>query len=273
MTLSVPWGIVGFVAGWCWRKVEKALFYKTYLQSHRRWTSRHGLGSYWEPLGEYLEYSVRLAESTDVHPQESKIALRAKSGTVSHFEGVFEGQGMGVKYQDLIIAVDVDTTPLIFKLNNQPVCEVVDVTSDNVRFSIDTYRIYHSSVVISDGRSIPMREGLTQTLTQTSTFNSEWAERWGMQWNLDAVKFAKQELEIFWRWFGTFAYSGMYVPVADGEPKHAAPWVRGLAKVVGWVMSSRWLVKAQFWLAIWSGLWVLSADGCLKWRWASHDKD
>jgi len=39
-----------------------------------------------------------------------------------------------------------------------------------------------------------------------------------MHWNLDAVKFAKQELEIYWRWFGTFSCLGMYVPVGNGGP-------------------------------------------------------
>lgn len=267
MNLSVPWGVVAFAAGWCWRRVEKALFYKTYLHSHRRWTSRHGLGSFWEPLGEHLECSVYLAESTDPHPQVSKIALRAKQGTVNRFECVFEGRGMGVKYQDRIIAVDVDETPAVFKLHNQPVCELVDVTDDRVRFSLDTYRFRHGSIELSDGRNILIPEGMTQTLTQTSTFNSQWSERWDMHWNLDAVKFAKQELEIYWRWFGTFSCSGMYVPVADGGPKYAAPWVRVGAKAIGWVMSIPWLVTAQFWLAIWSGMWVLDQDDRLRWRW------
>ncbi|WP_220034564.1 hypothetical protein, partial [Pseudomonas syringae] len=89
----------------------------------------------------------------------------------------------------------------------------------------------------------------------------------GRDWNLDALKFAKQELEIYWRWFGTFSYSGMYVPVADGGPRHAGPLVRTGAKAIGWVMSTRWLVTAQFWLAIWSGLWVLDQDDRVIWRW------
>ena len=52
------------------------------------------LGSFWEPLGEHLEYSVYLTESTDVQPQESSIALRAKQGTVNRFEYVLEGRDM-----------------------------------------------------------------------------------------------------------------------------------------------------------------------------------
>ncbi|BBI43278.1 hypothetical protein [Pseudomonas syringae] len=267
MTFSIPWGMVAFAAGWCLKKVEKALFYNTYLQSHRSWTSKHSLGSFWEPLGEHLEYSVYLAESTDALPQESKIALRAKQGALNRFEGVFEGRGMWAKYQDRIIAVDVDATPAIFKLNNQPVCELVDVTNDRIRFSLDTYRLRHCRLELSDGRNISMPDGLTQNLTQTSIWNSKWSKRWGRDWNLDALKFAKQELEIYWRWFGTFSYSGMYVPVADGGPRHAGPLVRTGAKAIGWVMSTRWLVTAQFWLAIWSGLWVLDQDDRVIWRW------
>ncbi len=273
MTLSVPWGILGFVAGWCWRKVERALFYKTYLHSHRRWTSKHSLGSFWEPLGEHLEYSVYLAEFTDAQPQESRIALKSMQGTVSRIECVFEGRGMGAKFQDRIIAVDLDTSPTIFKLINQPVCELIEVTKDRVRFSLDTYRLIHCNVELSNGRNIVIPDGLTQTLTQTSTLNSQWSKRWDMEWNLDAVQFAKQELEIYWRWFGTYSYSGMYVPVADGGPKYAAPWVRVGAKAIGWVMSNRWLVTAQFWMAIWSGLWVLDQDDRLRWRWKKPVSD
>lgn len=273
MTLSIPWGVVGFVAGWGWRKVEKALFYKTYLHSHRRWTTKYGLGSFWEPLGEHMEYSVYLAEFTDAQPQESKIALRAKQGTLNRFECVFEGHGMGAKYQDRIIALDLDATPAIFKLNNQPVCELVDVTDGRVRFSLDTYRLRHCSIELSDGRNISMPDGLTQTLTQTSTLNSEWSKRWGMDWNLDAVRFAKQEVEIYWRWFGTYSHSGTYVPIANGGPKYAAPWVRVGAKAIAWVMSNRWLVTTQFWLAIWSGLWVLDLDDRLSWRWKTRVSD
>lgn len=174
---------------------------------------------------------------------------------------------MGGKYQDRIIAVDVDETPAVFKLNNQPLCELVDVTEDRERFSLYTYRFCHGDIELSDGRNILIAEGMTQTLTQTSTFNSQWSERWDMHWNLDAVKFAKQELEIYWRWFGTFSCSGMYVPVGNGGPKYAAPWVRVGAKAIGWVMSIPWLVTAQFWLAIWSGMWVLDQDDRLRWRW------
>lgn len=53
------------------------------------------LGSFWEPLGEHLEYSVYLTESTDVQPQESSNALRAKQGTVNRFEYVLEGRHIG----------------------------------------------------------------------------------------------------------------------------------------------------------------------------------
>lgn len=62
-------------------------------------------------------------------------------------------------------------------------------------------------------------------------------------------------------------YDAMYVPAPSSEPRRSAPWLRALAKVIGWFMSFRWMVTAQFWLAIWSGLWVLAQDGRLKWRW------
>ena len=148
------------------------------------------LGSFWEPLGEHLEYSVYLTESTDVQPQESSIALRAKQGTVNRFEYVLEGRHIGgIPRQGG--ASDVDTTLAIFTLKNQMVSELIDVTND---------------------RNILLPYGLIQTLTQASTWNSQWSKSWFMYWNLDAVNCAKQEIETFWRWFGNYYSSGCMSP-------------------------------------------------------------
>lgn len=75
-----------------------------------------------------------------------------------------------------------------------------------------------------------------------------------------AVDCAKQEIETFWAWFDSYSCSSVYVPVSDGGPKYAATWVRVGAKVIGWVMSNRWLVTAHFRLAIWLDWWLLDQD-------------
>ena len=264
MAVSIPWGLAGIVVGWAWRRIEKVLFYKTYLVSHRRWSNQYGLGAYWELLGEDLEYTLRIAQSTDPLPQVSKIAFRARKHVVKCFKGVFEAKGMDVRYQESITIFDVDATPIIYSLVNLPMCEPIDVNQHAIRFSLDTVRFRLCSVEFEDGRLERISDPLTQTLTQTWAQNSQWKENWGSYWNLDAIHFAKQELGIFWRWFGTYSYIGRYSP--GGQLSGSAPWWRPMAKIVGWVMSLPWLVTVQFWLVIWSGLFVLDKDDRLSWR-------
>lgn len=272
MTVSIPWALAGAAAAWVWRKVEKALFYKTYLLSHRRWSSKHGLGAFWEPLGEDLEYSLRIAKSTDPEPQMSRIAFRSTARRIERFQAVFEAQGMGCRYQENVTIHGVDAIPIVYTLINLPVCEPVEVVGRAIRYSLDTVRFYSCVAFLEGDRIERISSPLRQSLTQTWVENSLWKERWGTWWNLDSVMLAQQELQIFWRWLGTYSYLGLYSPAATSArtttfSRFVDWWWRPMAKVVGLVMGMRWLVIAQFWLAIWSGLFVIGADDRLSWRW------
>lgn len=283
MTVSIPWALAGAAAAWVWRKIEKALFYKTYLLSHRRWSNKHGLGAFWEPLGENLEYSLRIAQSTDPEPQQSRVAFRSTRRRIERFQAVFEAEGMGCRYQENVTIHGVDATPIVCALSSLPICEPVGIVGRAMKYSLETVR-FHSCVATLEGDRVErISSPLRQSLTQTWAENSHWKERWGIWWNLDCVVTAQQELQIFWRWLGTYSYLGLYSPNATPSPstmlsrltafsRYIGWWWRSIAKVVGLVMGMRWLVIAQFWLAIWSGLFVIAADDRLSWRWSRRSK-
>lgn len=277
MTVSIPWALAGAAAAWVWRKVEKALFYKTYLLSHRRWLSKNGLEAFWEPLGEHVEYSLQIAQSTDPEPQISRIAFRSTARRIERFQLVFEAEGVGRRYQETITLHGVDTTPIIYALSNLPVCEPLGVVGRTIRYSLETVRFYSCVAILEGDRTERISTPLRLSLTQTWAENSSWKERWGSWWNLDSVMIAQQELQIFWRWLGRYSHLGLYPPRATGsQSRTLSPfaalscftgwWLRAIAKAVGLVMGMRWLVIAQFWLAIWSGLFVIDADDRLSWR-------
>lgn len=65
MNLSMPWSLAGRLFKWMWDKITRLCLLKTYQKSHEYKASRLRLGARWEPLGEYLEYSLRLSSSAD----------------------------------------------------------------------------------------------------------------------------------------------------------------------------------------------------------------
>jgi hypothetical protein len=96
--------------------------------------------------------------------------------------------------------------------------------------------------------------------------HDEWKRRWGHQWNCNAIKFDKGEVALYWRFrFGLPEYR-VYSPYGAklGQKLNLRPVLQALGRI----MALPPLVKAQFWLAIWSGLWVMGEDDrlCLRWR-------
>lgn len=57
----------------------------------------------------------------------------------------------------------------------------------------------------------------------------------------------------------------VYMPFAYSKRKFSA---RPALQVLGRLMALPPLVRAQYWLAIWSGLWVMDDDDrlCFRWR-------
>lgn len=163
LDLPLPLNIIVKAASWVWQRITRVLLYNTYVGSHRKWNSRHQLGSRWKPLGDYLEYSLRLAQPTDHKPQVSK---------------------------------------------------------------------------------------------------------W---WNCNAIKFAKGEIALYWRLCFGFPRNRVYSPYATGQRR--TPVTQILLRGIGRIMALSPLVTAQFWLAIWSGLFVIDRDDRLSFRWGAGKKD
>ncbi len=74
----MPWSLAGRLFKWGREKITRLWLLKTYQKSHEYKFKRYQLGAYWKPLGEYLEYSVRLAHSADHESVKSRVAFRAK---------------------------------------------------------------------------------------------------------------------------------------------------------------------------------------------------
>lgn len=85
MNLSMPWSLAGRLFKWMWDKITRLWLLKTYQKSHEYKASRLRLGARWEPLGEYLEYSLRLSSSADHETVKSCIAFRAKDILVREY--------------------------------------------------------------------------------------------------------------------------------------------------------------------------------------------
>lgn len=117
----------------------------------------------------------------------------------------------------------------------------------------------------STGAELPALDSVQSYMTQSWLLNDQWRFRWGKRWNCNAIKFAKSEIALYWRFrFGLPEYR-VHTPFAYTKRKFSA---RPALQVLGRLMALPPLVRAQYWLAIWSGLWVMDDDDrlCFRWR-------
>lgn len=265
LDLPLPLNLIVKAASWVWQRVTRVLLYKTYVGSHRKWSSRHQLGSRWEPLGDYLEYSLRLAQPTDHEPHVSKLALRSTGQRLSNVDLYFEARGAGVRYQDRISVCDVDRIPMIWNLINVPVLEFVGGPQGEISFSVEEVELRQCVVKLSSGEVLPPCNTMRSYLSQSWLVSDEWVYQWGHWWNCNAIKFAKGEIAIYWRLCFGFPKNRVYSPYATGPRRKPViqPFLRG----IGWIMALPPLVTVQFWFAIWSGLFVMDRDDRLNFRW------
>jgi hypothetical protein len=73
--------------------------------------------------------------------------------------------------------------------------------------------------------------------------NDCWVHRWNRWWNCNEIRYAKRNIGEYWRF--------------------RSGWPLQRASLFGKIMGVHWLVTVQFWLAIWSGLYVMNDDGLL----------
>lgn len=265
MDLPLPFNLIVKALSWIKQRVTKVLLHKTYVKSHIKWNSRHRLGAWWRPLGEHLEYSYRLAQPTDHHPQVSRLAIRATGQTLANVDFYFEASGAGIRYQDRISACDVNRSPMSWNLTNVPVLKFVGGKLDEIAFSVEEVQLRQCVVTLSSGEILPTCNSMRSYLTQNWLMNDDWAYQWGHWWNCNSIKFAKGELAMYWRWcFGRSRYA-VYSPYAKKGSRKSI--LSSMFKILGALMGLSPVITAQFWLAIWSGLCVLDDDDRLAFRW------
>lgn len=265
MDIPVPFNLVVKAADWIWQRVTKALLYKTYAASHEKWTIRHRLGARWDPLGKHLEYSVRLALPTDPEPRISRLALRATGESLAKVDLYFEAIGAGIRYQERVSVCDLDIRPIVWNLTNVPVQAFVGGEEYGIAFSVEEIQLRQCVIQRSNGAELPAQDSVTSYMTQSWLLSDEWRLRWGNRWNCNAIKFAKSEIALYWRFrFGLPAYR-VYTPFASSERNFS---IRPVLQTLGRLMALPTFVRAQFWLAIWSGLWMMDEDDrlCFRWR-------
>jgi hypothetical protein len=265
--LHIPVSAFSRVGQWLFDRLTKSLMLPTYAWSHERWETHHRLGSRWKALGHHAEYSVRLAILADPNPRVSRIAIRARNQGLRKLDLVFESTGGGIRYQDRISIDNVDRRPVVCNLLQAPCCDVIRTSGDDFYFSVESYRIINCRAELADGQTIDVPDCPEAHLTQTWLLQSTWKRRWGKTWNCDATGWAKRGISEYWR-FG-FAHPRVVVYPASARPgrRSRRPIWRTMAMLAGKAMGCSWLVTCQFWLAIWSGLFVLDDNERLRWRW------
>lgn len=271
LDLPLPLNMIVKAASWVWQRITKVLLYNTYAGSHRKWNSRHQLGSRWKPLGEYLEYSLRLAQPTDHKPHASKLALRSTGQRLLNVDLYFEARGAGIRYQDKISVCNVDRTPMIWNLINVPTLDFVGGPREEIAFSIEEVELRQCVVRLSSGEVLPPCNTMRSYLSQNWILNDEWAYQWGHWWNCNSIKFAKGEIAIYWRLCFGLPRGRVYSPYSTSQRR--TPVIQILLRGIGRIMALSPLVTAQFWLAIWLGLYVMDRDDRLSFRWRAGKKD
>lgn len=270
LDLPLPFNLVMKAASWVWQRITKMLLYKTYSGSHQKWNSHYQLGARWEPLGSYLEYSFRLAQPTDHKPQISKFALRSTGQRLSNVDLYFDACGAGVRYQEKISVCDVDRTPMVWNLINVPVLNLVGDPRKAVRFSVEEVQLRQCVIRLSDGETLPPCSTTRISPSQSWLLSDEWVYRWGHWWNCNAIKFTKGEIALYWRFCFGFPRIRAYSPYVTDTRRRLT--IQALLRCIGLVMAFPPLVTVQFWLAIWSRLFVIDRDDRLCFRWAAGRK-
>ncbi|HCK5320853.1 TPA: hypothetical protein N0J00_003495 [Salmonella enterica subsp. enterica serovar Manhattan] len=262
MSLPVPFGAIVTVVKKCWSTLTQIMLIKTYQLSHERWAARHRLGARWQYLGKYLEYSLRLAQLTDKEPRCSRIAFRSKEERLQKVELVFEALGSGLRYQETLCIHDVNNSPIILTLPNIPTLDVF-ILEDGFAFKVEQYQLKYCKIKLANGESMSIDNSPKYSLIQNWCFNDTWKRRWGTTWNCNAIESARRRIAEYWIW-------GFSLPLVGRHPLYS-PSRKGIhlfeAKSLRWFMTRPWCLNAQFWMAIWSGLFILNDENVLQWRW------
>ncbi|WP_172670442.1 hypothetical protein [Chromobacterium subtsugae] len=215
-----------------------------------------------------MEYSLYLAHATDQDPKVSRIAVRATRQDLHRVSMVFEAESDVVRYQESIVLHNVNRKAIVWTLSNIPHQMLIQTSvNEGVRFSLDECGFRNIKVTLDDGTEKHAFDTMQSSLTHTWHLNSEWKYRWGRYWNLDAVKWAKQQMALYWRFVFGMPRVRVYTP--SGPPTQfnlTQLWIVA-TRPLAWVMATNMLLDLQFWLAIWSGMFIINSESELQLRW------
>ncbi|WP_208630878.1 hypothetical protein [Ralstonia insidiosa] len=246
MIHHIPLGPIRSVVLWLYNRITKFLLHSTYQRSHELWAERHSLGSHWDTLCDAIEYSICFAQPTDPEPRISRIAFRALERKAERLELMLEVFGGGIRYQEEIRLRDVDSSPIVRTLASVPYLDIVKLSEHGVFFTVESFKFRDCIVHYTDGQAQTRQNSLKVSLMQNWALNDTWVHRWGRWWNCNEIKYAKDNIAEYWRFWG-------------GIPPQRS-------SLIGRAMGARWMVTIQFWLAIWSRLYFLSDEGLLESR-------
>ncbi|BEM42832.1 hypothetical protein SME13J_14510 [Serratia marcescens] len=259
MNVSMPWSLAGRLLKWIWGKITRLWLLKTYQKSHEYKASRLRLGARWEPLGEHLEYSLRLSSPADHETVKSCIAFRAKEILVENVKLYFEASGHGIRYQQRIELINLDQSVLIVYLDQIPRQELVEASERGIFFSITEMQFLQCIITLAGGQQQQPFDSIRSHLTYNWLLNDKWVRHWGELWNCNAIEHAKTEMKSYWRWrLGEFKHFSLY---SAGLGSY--PWNGILRKSLCKLLINNHIIALQFWLAVHSGRYVLG-DGKLK---------
>ncbi|KMJ46199.1 hypothetical protein AB204_05225 [Xenorhabdus khoisanae] len=258
MNIPTPWNLIGRILKWAWNQITSFWLLKTYKQSHEYEAKRLRLGSYWEKLGEHLEYSLRLANPADHESIKSKVAFRSKKGTLKSATLFFEAAGNGIRYQQKIELINLDENAIIVTLDQTPKQDMMKSSKPGLFFTIKEIRFVQCVVTLHGNHQCPPFDSLTSYLSHNWLLNDKWERRWGVLWNCNAIEYAKIEISGYWRWrLGEYRYFSLFHSRSERISIQAL-----FRKSLCRVLIHPYMLTLQFWLAIHSGRYRLG-DGKL----------
>jgi hypothetical protein len=259
MSIPTPWGLIGKIIKWAWEKLTRFWLYNTYKKSHEDKQKLLRLGSYWESLGDHLEYSLRLSNPAVHEKIKSKLAFRCLHVPLKKVVLFFEARGSGLRYQQKIELKNVDENILIVTLDQIPQDDLLESSERGIFFTINEIQFIDCQLTMMDGKKLPDFDSLTSHLTYNWLLNDKWQRRWGRLWNCNSIEYAELEMSgYFRRRLGDYQYF-----ILNSDHDFEITLMGRVRRLLCKAIIHPHVLTALFWLAIHSRRYSLG-DGKLK---------
>ncbi|HAT1513785.1 TPA: hypothetical protein I8W54_002104 [Morganella morganii] len=256
--IPTPISLIVQILKWVWNKITRFWLFKIYKQSHMYYEKHTQLGSHWMKLGEYLEYSLRLATRTDHKSLKSKIAFRSTKETLTSVTLFFEASGGYGRYQQKIELANLDENPIIVTLEQIPKIDLIQASTSGILFTIHEMKLTQCVVITQENHQCSPLESSALHPTHSWLLNDTWKYRWGIFWNCNAIKHAKYEIATYWKWKFNY-YDFFYY-----EPNRILIQIIP-RKLLCKILVHPYMLTLQFWLAVHSGRYEF-CDGKLVYK-------